>query len=630
MAKTSKRLILTAQEKFGDNFDYSEISYKNSVTEIKIRCKKHDHTFRILFYSHVIQKFGGCKFCESSNVLDSNILKAKEKFGDNFDYSDLEYKNSLTKIKIRCKKHGHTFRILFCNHMARKFGGCNFCGSILDSYLLKAKEKFRDNFDYSEVEYKTSKQKIKIRCKKHDHTFHILFDAHLERKYAGCRFCKEQDKLSEIKRKLQDGEEIKELPWDGFKDLYCVTTFGRVFNKKKGTELSPSREARVPLYCAGQVKIHGVHNLVWKCCEGLFDRKKWMIYRKDRNKKNNRIDNLVKVTTSFTILRYHLLNSIKSRITQQEANVEEKIILGEEQKTTNRSQRGRLCTDFKSIGIIDGCNFSHYTINSHGVLNNTLTDKKRTPKHGYLRFTSEQGKRNLEIYKLVAKVHLKNGETYFSSINNEVNHKDGNKKNSNAENLEWIMNSNVVDTSDFKSVGTIYGIDFSHYEINSQGTIINTKKKNKIIKACKDKQSGYLSWYLLPNKQILIHRLVGKVKLKKGEEFFKKGSKKYVVNHKDKNRANNCVENLEWVTPSGNAAHACGIKVVRIDLKTGEDLQTYNTMAEAGKHLKKLLNRDKIWVKGIGKTCRGKQESSHGYGWRYADADENGLDTDSE
>ncbi len=185
------------------------------------------------------------------------------------------------------------------------------------------------------------------------------------------------------------------------------------------------------------------------------------------------------------------------------------------------------------------------------------------------------------------------------------------------------MNSNVVDTSDFKPIDLIDGVDLSHYKINSQGTVINTKKKNKIIKTYKHKVTGYIYLSRFNQKHTFIHRLVGKVYLKNGEEYFKEclenGNKKYQINHRDKNRSNNCVENLEWTTPSENMAHGCGVKVVRIDLETGDDLQTYNTITEAREHLKKLSNSDKIAISGISAVCRGKtRKSAYGYGWRYA------------
>ena len=53
-------------------------------------------------------------------------------------------------------------------------------------------------------------------------------------------------------------------------------------------------------------------------------------------------------------------------------------------------------------------------------------------------------------------------------------------------------------------------------------------------------------------KTMLVHRVVAEAFLPKGDG--------YVVNHKDFNPANNCIENLEWCTDSENMMHAylCG------------------------------------------------------------------------
>lgn len=51
------------------------------------------------------------------------------------------------------------------------------------------------------------------------------------------------------------------------------------------------------------------------------------------------------------------------------------------------------------------------------------------------------------------------------------------------------------------------------------------------------------------NQPVNIHRLVAEAFIERPEHLTQ-------VNHKDSNRANNHVDNLEWVTPKGNTQHA--------------------------------------------------------------------------
>lgn len=88
------------------------------------------------------------------------------------------------------------------------------------------------------------------------------------------------------------------------------------------------------------------------------------------------------------------------------------------------------------------------------------------------------------------------------------------------------------------------------YKISSSGEI-RTQETNRIRKAHSDKK-GYLRISLYKNGQQFnkfIHRLVAKT-------FIENPQNKPQINHKDGNKANNTVDNLEWVTNQENAKHA--------------------------------------------------------------------------
>lgn len=107
------------------------------------------------------------------------------------------------------------------------------------------------------------------------------------------------------------------------------------------------------------------------------------------------------------------------------------------------------------------------------------------------------------------------------------------------------------------------------YEINTNGDIRDTTN-GKNLKHSTDK-AGYKFVHLyrgenMTRKNMFVHRAVA-------ETFIPNPKKKTQVNHKDGNKGNNRVENLEWVTPSENMRHAYDVlgKQSPLKGKTGKD-----------------------------------------------------------
>jgi len=89
------------------------------------------------------------------------------------------------------------------------------------------------------------------------------------------------------------------------------------------------------------------------------------------------------------------------------------------------------------------------------------------------------------------------------------------------------------------------------YEVSNYGKIKSTKNgKVKLLKVCVNNW-GYELVCLSDGKKrytSYIHRLVAEV-------FIPTTNKALVVNHKDKNKKNNTVNNLEWTTVMENMWH---------------------------------------------------------------------------
>ena len=111
-------------------------------------------------------------------------------------------------------------------------------------------------------------------------------------------------------------------------------------------------------------------------------------------------------------------------------------------------------------------------------------------------------------------------------------------------------------------------------------------------------------------KMMKVHRLVA-------EAFIPKVEGKDLINHKDCNKTNNSVDNLEWCTCLENVHHAMandrmdwsGVKRRAVmNVETGE---TFKTITEAEKKYNAASG-------GIGHACR-KGCRSAGYHWKYVD-----------
>jgi hypothetical protein len=92
------------------------------------------------------------------------------------------------------------------------------------------------------------------------------------------------------------------------------------------------------------------------------------------------------------------------------------------------------------------------------------------------------------------------------------------------------------------------------YEASSLGRIKSVPRKHQlkeIIMTLDDHNSGYKVVKLrglLGYKKCFVHRLVAKA-------FIPNPMNKEIVNHKDLNRWNNTLNNLEWLTQSENVRH---------------------------------------------------------------------------
>ena len=96
------------------------------------------------------------------------------------------------------------------------------------------------------------------------------------------------------------------------------------------------------------------------------------------------------------------------------------------------------------------------------------------------------------------------------------------------------------------------------YEISNYGEVWSERKQGLLKKG--KSATGYYSVSLYKNKKqkiFLVHRLVAIT-------FIKNKENKELINHKDANKLNNHIDNLEWCTYKENNNHARNLKLYPI------------------------------------------------------------------
>lgn len=134
--KTQKQFIQEATVA-KPHFDYSEFVYKSYHVKGVVKCTKHSNIdggrFLISPCKILDDNIIGCPHCakesQRSKMAKSNEqfkLEVLERF-PHYDVSDVEYKNSTTRVNIRCPIHGvfkiSPVSIIEGNH------GCQKCGA---------------------------------------------------------------------------------------------------------------------------------------------------------------------------------------------------------------------------------------------------------------------------------------------------------------------------------------------------------------------------------------------------------------------------------------------------------------------------------------------------------------------
>lgn len=265
-----------------------------------------------------------------------------------------------------------------------------------------------------------------------------------------------------------------------------------------------------------------------------------------------------------------------------------------------------------------------YFIDQEGKLLNKKTNHyyKGTIRSGYkwydLRWNGK--KISMSAHRLVALYYIPN-------LNNLpcVHHKDHNRLNNHIDNLEWTSwsfnnlkenkknNNKNHDWNEQEYIDEVWlPYKDTIYMISNYGRLLNSKL-NKKLKG-KITSGGYREYCITKDRKkssITSHKMVCEMFLNyQGYE-----DSKLVVNHKDGNKLNNFVNNLEILTQKENNLHKLYIlnnhnfKVVGQFDKEWNLIQTFPTCAAAAREMK-------ITPQSINKAIHSKYYSC-GFYWKY-------------
>ena len=139
------------------------------------------------------------------------VEEAQRMHGEKFDYSEVEYVNTHTPVRIKCRQCGVVFMQSPASHLSG--AGCPRCSKKQThrrvdhaAFIARAKAVHGDKYDYSKTGYQDMRSKVLIVCPVHGE-FWQRAQSHLLGN--GCPECKRQRHIERFKA-VQESLKAKE------------------------------------------------------------------------------------------------------------------------------------------------------------------------------------------------------------------------------------------------------------------------------------------------------------------------------------------------------------------------------------------------------------------------------------
>jgi len=193
---TTHQFIDKAKIVHGDLFDYAETVYTLWLSPLNVRCRQHSQLFEVTPSYHL--EAGGCPSCGDQRRLESTALpfseflsRARDKFGDTYEYDESSYTGVAKDMRILCLAHGWFSQPGYV-HLRAKIG-CPICTARIpltqEDVIARLTSKFGNTLDYSQINFKGAKTPFTLTCVKHSHTFSTALHNLLKPNGNGCKKC---------------------------------------------------------------------------------------------------------------------------------------------------------------------------------------------------------------------------------------------------------------------------------------------------------------------------------------------------------------------------------------------------------------------------------------------------------
>lgn len=157
----------------GGKYTYSNTVYTLAYDKVSITCPVHGD-FLQAPATHL--EGSGCPTCANRPSVSTEefVKRAVAVHGDKYDYSRSVYKNAKTPVLIGCPVHGDFLQQAETH--TKQGSGCNKCGEgaaatkrrlTTEDFIVVATKAHNGKYTYGEVDYKESRNKVRITCPKH-------------------------------------------------------------------------------------------------------------------------------------------------------------------------------------------------------------------------------------------------------------------------------------------------------------------------------------------------------------------------------------------------------------------------------------------------------------------------------